>query len=140
MTRVYVLTRGEYSDYRVFGVFSSPGAIEAFRANLHEDRRGDFNDPEEFEVDGCLMLEYRPRWRAVIELEGGEILGTYDQGISLTHPSEVVARETYAFIPGHPGRYVPALEASSPISREHAVKVATEKRQEWLRTRSTGAR
>jgi hypothetical protein len=116
---VYLLTEGEYSDYHIHGIFST-------RAAAAEVAAGDPDlEIEPYELDALVEHRYGPVWRAVIYKEDGAALAPYEFR-AIRHPMGVVANE-----------FDTGFCVDSPISAEHVVKVAIEKRQEWLRNRAT---
>lgn len=126
--KVYVAFQGEYSDRGCLGVFSTREAAEAIGVGAP-----DAFDVQEFELDELVGASYGPTWTASIDLRTGEV----------TQPSRAYPRLR---LPGGRCEFEPEdyldtdlyfLWVHSPISQEHAVKVAIEKRQEWFRARST---
>jgi hypothetical protein len=107
---VYVLSTGSYSARSIVGIFSSRDT--------------------EYEVDQLVDQRYGPVYAANIELETGTLLDEpYSTYETLRNPEScVVANWT------NPRTGKPSLKVWSPISPDHARKVAVEKRQEWLRT------
>lgn len=133
--KVWVLTSGEYSDYRIEGIFSSREAAERILLRARADKYAtEFNDPEGYEVDALADHTYGPSFRMLMRLDTGEAMEGYTSSPELRHPGrcEVEFRDIAWSRDEHA---VPCVCVTSPISREHAVKVAVEKRQEWLRTR-----
>jgi hypothetical protein len=135
--KVYVLTSGEHSDYRVEGVFSSEDAARRFTEKFPKGEFDDWNDPIEHEVDEPLDHEMGPSWTVKINLESGEIKDPFPahETRHRRHPSACEVHECWWM--GSPPTPAGELSVRSPTSREHAVEVAVERRQEWLRARET---
>ena len=117
--KVWILDSGCYSDHHLVGVFSSEEkAMEAKarRKNL------DDHDPWETEVDGVLAHEHGPSFRHNIEKATGDTSYAGECPPHSRHPRNAIVDQTDRHI-----------FVESPISAEHAAKVAAEKRQEWLR-------
>ena len=139
--KVYLVSTGEYSDYHIVGVFSTHEkaqeyidinkAYAAARDSLNgvfvEGVRDDFNDIDEREVDKDLEICEHPVWIVRIALDTGNRIGGMDIQVEFSVPdSEVFLRDRCA-------------EARSSDSEEHALKLAAEARQGWLRGKSIGA-
>ena len=140
--KVYIVERGCYSDRYVSGVFSSRELAEADIA-LHTDgERDEWNsagDVTEYEVDEDAGLVKRPVWRSYIDLDSGEVyqLGSdTDYGKPQERSREPESHDcrgmaNMSLRGWHFGRRYG--ETHSFISQEHAVKLAVEFRQAWLR-------
>jgi len=50
MTTVYVVTAGSYSDYHIFGIYSTREIAETYQKSI-----GDANDIEEYELDSMRV-------------------------------------------------------------------------------------
>jgi hypothetical protein len=118
---IYVVTEGSYSDYHIRAVFSTEEKAWAYIDALPENRRDEY-EVECYGVDETMGWEYGPVWHAAIKWKDGEAW-SYKPRDRIRPPSACVVEETDA-----------AVHVYSPISQEHAEKVAAEKRQEWLRT------
>ncbi|HQU33585.1 MAG TPA: hypothetical protein PLB88_04670 [Thermoanaerobaculaceae bacterium] len=128
---VYVLTEGEHSGREIVGVFSSLEKITEFVA---KNPRGltspwywePYNDPETYELDAAMALETGPTFLAWIHRPTGNLTIGKEAHLSRRHPrmceESIVSGDT--------------IEVRSPISFEHASKVATEMRQAWLRSQT----
>jgi hypothetical protein len=119
MGNVYLLTEGEYSDYHIHGIFSTWAAAAEVAASAPD------LEIEEYALDELVGHRYGTAWRAVIYKEDGAMLAPH-KFLAIRHPTGVVV-----------GEYDTHFCVDSPISAEHAVKVAIEKRQGWLRNRAT---
>jgi len=123
---LYVVTDGDYSDYHIEGVFST--AEEA------RDYVSQFAYPpsvEEWTLDELAGAVMGPVYSVQIDLVTGEI--------RRQHEERKVRRPDGPCIVHGPWyeRGVPRLlRVESPVSTDHALKVAVERRQQWLRERS----
>ncbi|MFL6141651.1 MAG: hypothetical protein ACJ72N_07250 [Labedaea sp.] len=122
MTKVYLLTVIEASDYCVKGIFSSRAGAEKIGAYCKD------SEVEEWDLDGAIDHEVGTTWYAEINLDDGALRRCFSEE-GLRHPMATKV-EFYRAAVGAPFSIV---GAESPISFEHAHAVAGEKRQEWLR-------
>lgn len=120
--KVYVATKGEYSDYRIVGVFSTQDKADECISKLERP-----TSVIEYEVDEMASAKEIPVYRCYIELTADGKLVDLGSMEEFRAPRSVEV-ETY---PASQRIYV-----SSAVSREHAEKVAIEKRQEWLRNQT----
>ena len=116
MTKVYVVQEGSYSDRHVVGVFST-------RALAEKDADAYNGDITEYEVDCLVGSEFHACYYADIDFSTGVVETSPPCG-----PKERVR-------PGECAIYTRGKFAlvASPVSSEHAAKVAVELRQKWLR-------
>lgn len=131
-TKVYLVSKGKYSSYTIKGVFSAAEKAEA-AMRLRPDE--DFNDIEEFDLD-CTAQIFEPEhvikqmYYAEIRLSDGETLIAYElpqyQHVDDDETCCSVKRSLYEEKPDY-------VLASSYQSTEHAIKLAVEARQKWLR-------
>lgn len=73
MSKVYLVSSGEYSDYSIDGIFSSKEKAMAFMYHFHkEDGYGGYNDVAEREVDpwGEQIDQGLTLWRVYIRKQG----------------------------------------------------------------------
>lgn len=141
--KVYVLTTGRHYNNGIVGVYSSLDLAQEARA-----RRGDADDddPEEYELD--LMddqpegdLEAGPVFQAVIRLKDGSfrsISGPVYYAYRHSQECQTMLVGLFADSLAAPHRLTEGKEPTgilvwSPVSPEHAVEVAIERRHEWLR-------
>lgn len=127
MSKVYVITEGEYSDYRIVGVTLDRKAAERYCKNVKRASVGWEDVPriEEYELDafGDGSQWHRIYW-CYINKEDGRIdedrEGSYrsTQEPDDPHESPYNARH---------------IIAESTKSQAHARKLAVEARQAWLR-------
>jgi hypothetical protein len=132
-TTVYLVWQGSYSDRRVEGVFSTRDGAEDFLISADMIRGDEAVDVEEWAVDELVGARPVTLHRVGINLDSGELAPWGAQTV-------LIVPRIGCFIDGPKERggtiKAPWLHVSSPVSREHAVKVAVEKRQEWLRARA----
>jgi hypothetical protein len=130
MATVYVVTSGEYSDYRIEGTFSAREKAEAFLTAAFPGARRDADDAniEEWTLDEKEGVRLAPTHEVRIELASGQVT-SYGGRMGRVGPGDRCRVD--GPWPGY--RDTTYLNVASPVSEEHAVKVAVEKRQEWLR-------
>lgn len=129
--KVYVLSYGEYSGWHIEGIFSSLEALEKGKAKLIGDGKDVYNDPDEYELDEIFDHEAGPTFVASIKCETGELFNLLRLDDNrLRHP-----KRCYVDV-WHANYKEWIIRVISPVSAEHANKVAVEKRQEWLRVHS----
>lgn len=133
---VYVVTSGCYSDYKIEAVFSTEERATAFKAELDKTLcDGQFSDIaiEAWELDARAGEENRPIYHAEIDLKTGAVQDPWmesrmvsTRARAVDPPDESVASEHIAY-------------GSSAVSAKHAMKLAVEARQAWLREKATKA-
>lgn len=131
---VYVVTTGEYSDYSIRGVFSSREAAEKFMAKCKASEacwNQDFNELQEWALDDALKERAYTRFNAGVFLDDGSVEEAHDgfEYWGVPETSSYIAES----VPCHGGRGV--ARSTSHKSKEHAMKVAAEARQKWLRSK-----
>lgn len=138
MTSVFVVTDGQYSDYHIVAIFATKEEAEAFTNGAvgSKSRSG-----YESDVDIVEWLlgppkddsdEYRPTWQVWVDLETGDLSKeqfTLAGNCEHQRHPERWSDSGLHIIPGH---YRLAWGAST-VSEEHALKVAAEARQAYLR-------
>lgn len=110
-TTIYVVTSGDYSDYGIEAMFSTREKAQAYidARNLNDyDEGREVNEWIVDEQEGWLM---RPQWEAHIRNEPPSIR---DRDAAIRRGKEVAYITSY-------------------VSPEHALKLAAEVRQQWLR-------
>jgi hypothetical protein len=123
MSTVYVVTAGCYSDYRIEGVFSTREGADRFAAEFGDDA----NPIEEFEVDGRAAESRQTIYWVRVDLDGSA------GGDRATH-EVTTARYTKVDQCGWGTDRSPVCWwGQSAVSRDHALKLAIEARQAWLR-------
>ena len=119
MATVWILENGPPSDRTLIGVYSTQA--NALRAKSERSDRED-HDPTERILDENMDWVVGPGFSATISKADGVVSSWEWAYPVLRHPSEcrVTRYATYIFV-------------TSPLSIEHARKVADDERQEWLR-------
>lgn len=139
--KIYLVTSGCYSDYGVDGIFSSRELAEKM---MYIGGFESYNDIEEVELDDPSLLEVDAHYEIgpifvsrIYENGGLEECGHLASVKKYRHPE----RCKFVYTEGYDWEYNGKRHHNewhilvySPISQEHANKVAVEKRQEKLRT------
>ena len=126
--KVFLVEEGEYSDRRVVGVFSTEEKAKHYCEKI--DAGADW---EEIEIDKEVKPEY---WFNVgISLYTGQIFycdhTTFEKEKSITeHGIDLYNRYKEVYI----NVKTPARD------RDHAIKIAADKRREWIATKNIRAR
>ena len=115
-SKVYIVTTGSYSDYRIEGVFSSKR-----RANAFIRRRHNNGDVEEYEVDAFARERIHTVYFVRLDYDGD--LENRSQSELLGTPCSL--QNSGGNSSGFYGR--------STKSYNHALKLAAEARQAYLR-------
>lgn len=119
---IYVVTAGRYSDYHIEAVFTTRDAADEFAAKVSNQPGVEDVRVEPYEADSCTEYGWGPVYQVAINRHSGDeewrIEGAY-----LRHPQRAVERQ------GYDG----CIVIDSPVSYEHALKIAAEHRQAWLR-------
>jgi hypothetical protein len=125
-TTVYVVTTGDYSDYRVKALCSTLEKAKDFiqRAGIISD-----SDIDEWEVDGLEDYCNRPNWECVLNVLGH--IDRRSEGSEFVPSSERGGANTYDL--GKMSFNKQFFRGVSYESAEHALKLAAECRQAWLR-------
>lgn len=139
--KVYIVTSGAYSDYSLEGVFSTREKAEEFREqfNLVNPGYECANDVMEWEVDERAGETSRMSWSVVMELSNGEaVVEPYNNNPRPVLAQANLRNETPRLVRrflgmGASRRLADTVDVVSYESLDHAVKVAAEFRQAWLR-------
>jgi hypothetical protein len=121
--KVYVVTAGSYSDYSIDSIFSTKELAEAYIAEGEKEPYASYNGVDEWEVDELAGNVLRQMWTAYITRDG--TLHTNREQKVMANPK---ARSRAQGLIGDWG-----FQGESFISQEHAMKLAVEARQKWLR-------
>lgn len=127
MSKVYVITEGEYSNYRIVGVTLNRKAAEQYCKNVKRVSKSWESVPiiEEYELDAFGDgSEWRRIYYCHIRKQDGRIEGGREG--SYRSQSDARAPCEVAYPPNH-------ILAESTKSKAHARKLAVEARQAWLR-------
>jgi hypothetical protein len=123
MKTVYVVTSGEYSDYGLNGLFSTPEKAQAFMDKNKIELCCGRGQIEEWELDELVKHTTKTVWFCRISIHNGDLNWEYNSEVSCPpRYKEVHTNRIHAW-------------ARSSISQKHAHKLAVEKRQEVLRLR-----
>lgn len=125
--KIYVVTSGEYSDYQIDALYSTRDRALAHIGSEQNDRA----KIEEWELDEEQDSVWMETWSVGL-LEDGSTnphirFGSYWSFREQSWRGRVNSWDC------HDGW---RFNADSPISREHAHKLAVEARQEWLRKKT----
>lgn len=126
--KVYVVTSGQYSEYGIWGVFSTKETAQKFisdRRELHKDDNlyyDNFNDIDEYEVD---------QLNKIIERGYKSYIGSMDSDGNIINIEEYskdvdVAVNSFNIIKNELRFSIVAR------SQEHAIKIANDKRVQFL--------
>lgn len=136
--RTFIITSGCYSDYGIRGVGSSrkqaQAAIDAAKAA--EEYWATDAGIEEWGVDELLGFRKQRVYSCGVLLDDGSVVekyeGTDDDHITtFEKPFRGEVTQFNAKVPLYQNRAI--VRTRSTVSINHALKLATEKRQEWLR-------
>ena len=132
MDKIYLVTRGEYSDYEVIGAFSTEekaqAVVDAINTNeeYYRDAEIEVLPLDSIEVKpGCKIYDVR------MSKEGDTDVRT------LYYPSDSVGRTEFRFTTGWNGwkKGVYLVVTRYVETPEHVVKIANELRTQWLAQR-----
>jgi hypothetical protein len=133
MEKIYVVTRGEYSDYGICAMFTEKKLAQAFIDSFKIDGYGGFNDIEEYELNPYKndLKAGRKAYSLRMNVEGNttdveQADSTYgfnsSIGISFTHNKEWMNVFCFA------------------KDETHAIKIANEKRVQYIAANAWGKR
>lgn len=130
--KVYVVEEGCYSDRHICGIFSGQELADRYIAKHRDGELGYCeHDVHEWVVDEEEVApEARPSWKAEVFLWDGDADDPTDAGpVEWSEPgkSGVQERRTDGYAWGW-----------STVSPQHAMKLAVESRQAWLRQKAEG--
>lgn len=128
--KVFVVTTGCYSNYGIRGIFSTLAKAQQYMNQCiasEECWYKDFNEIEKWSLDAALGEREYMRFMVGIMLDDGSVKEQYDPQIMFGLPKSrhYIAETLYS------GRGI--VRAESHKSAEHAMKLAVEARQAWLR-------
>lgn len=131
MPSVYLLSQGTYSDYTIVGVFSRREDAEDAIAGQNMSAWDPY-EITEHELDTLVGHRYGPIHKVLLDADG-HIEECRPAIQCLRHPEKCENGGTIG-IGGQRAR----VWVSSPVSFEHATKVAAEIHQQRLRERAIG--
>ena len=121
---IYIVTSGEYSDYRIDGVFSSKENAELY-IRLEEPR----GDIEEWELDAYVLAMKRGLSGFLIVMQrDGTTLRAERESLRYTpsHPTAIFYGENCGW---HEARGAMRIDVLAK-SKEHAIKIANDTRRQ----------
>lgn len=126
MQKVYIVTLGSYSDYRIDSVFSTEKAAKEQVELWYKAKPLSDAQYCEYILDEEKNAEVKYFWKVWFDLKEESFMHKPYEG------KEVTKAKIEVFIWGN------TLEVKSYISEEHAKKVAVEKHQLYLRLKNEG--
>jgi hypothetical protein len=151
--KVFLVTSGDYSDYRIYGAFSTNKLARAFIADAKAANRGnDYSDDaaeqiytgecywaaganvEEWVIDEMVKARVYSSWSCGMLLDDGSLKEPVREGKTFGIPAP--AHQFASKVPAYGNKDL--VRVTSIKSAAHALKLCAEKRQEWLRTRAQG--
>lgn len=128
---IYAVTDGEYSDYRVEGVFSSKKKAERF-IEQYRKKEGQYCEPQivEWELNGRGSDVAKTEYRALINLNNGSIESEWEYPALVPKNKRAEPSQFYSN-PRHTDRK--SITVVSYVSKDHARKLAVEAYQKHLR-------
>jgi len=131
-SKVFVVTTGCYSGYSIKGIFSTEEKARQYMKNCETSEEcwdKYFNDLATWTLDEALREENYTRHDVGIMLDTGEVR----EGPSTIEFWGIPQPQTYVSesVPAYKGRGI--VRAESHISARHAMKLAVEARQAWMR-------
>lgn len=141
--KIYIVTSGTYSYYGINAVFSSTEKAEEYLAQMPaKEREEGYYKIEEWGVDELPPLVYGPEWAIRLRLDGSIAEDKYypehdktedhykgERGRVFRHPAFDRPNDDMAKIDSMDGLFW----GYSYISRDHAMKLAIEERQQAIR-------
>jgi hypothetical protein len=131
MSKIYLVTEGDYSDYHVCGVFSTKENAQKYIDHFGSSGgAGNSNDPdiEEFELDSDIELFNTHKPYFIKMLRDGTVKAAYEEGINdFVWRNAVDGEVNYQ-------QYIMTTHVLA-TSMEHAIKVANERRTQLIALR-----
>jgi len=97
MAKVWVVTSGEYSDYGIEAIFSSPTLANKLVQSLNQRKGHDYADFQEWELDEINTEDLRYRFDVVIHPTTSEIFSVQNVGSYGTESPRVVEVPNYRY-------------------------------------------
>lgn len=136
MTYVWVVECGEYSDYRVVGVFSSEANAQLVADAIRAGEYGEGPDVAKWELDPAVdALNQGHRLWYVVMLRDGAVERVDRQTLSayeIGHTAAHIWKRTKA--PAYKGKGIPDALTMTVWAKDetHAVKIVNEKRAQMI--------
>lgn len=133
MSKVYIVTSGDYSSYRILAVFSTRKMAKAY-CDLY-NRAGHYNkaDYEPWDLDGEQeLVQSGGLWWTVAFDGGGDVINSYASVEK--KGAEVSMKDKYYLIGRSPSNALVVTGIVAP-DKESAIKVAAERRAQFLAER-----
>lgn len=127
--KVYLVSRGTYSDYEILGVFSTNARAQEYIDNRARADRGGGCGIKTYVLDEGLKERLYMVWSTSIELSTGALISRGTTALTPRQRWGLPKSETY--LDGE----ARVVTARSHKSAAHALKLAVEVRQAWLRER-----
>jgi hypothetical protein len=124
--QVFIVTSGCYSDYGIEGVFSDEQKAIAFKTEFEKDKNSEA-DIEAWDVDKRAEEVARLVYTAIIKTPSGDVLSCNAKGEMVSPNQRATPKPD---LQRHNALWSTGESAVSP---EHAMKLAVEARQAWLR-------
>lgn len=133
MSEIYIVTSGCYSDYGISAVFTDKQSAEDYVKECHKCGQSDAS-VETWEANSEAEKVCRPAWAIQMFLDGRLRMDSH-YNILASPNMRVHEGINNAFYDD--GKYG-FVCVTSLVSRDHAIKLAIEKRQAVLRTKTEG--
>lgn len=140
-TEVYIITEGEYSDYRIIAVFSDEQAAQAFVDDYNEQAEFNRADIEEWPIDDRTRRGDKRIGHTVVMARDGTVLKCWSYGNATYYPKQSIW--SIARCPIGPAR--PEVHGDTAATllellgtniyardEQHAIKIANEKRAQLI--------
>ncbi len=129
--KIFLVTAGCYSDFSIYGAFSTKENAQAYIDKRIADGNGfgDAANIEEWGIDAGLKEKKHLRYFVGMFLDDGAVIEGPHTQESFGIPANSI--DGITAVPFHKNR--PLVRVISIKSAEHAMKLAVEARQKWLR-------
>lgn len=126
-TTAYIVTRGEYSDYHIVGVFSARDAAQSFIERITD--RYDNPQIEEYILDAILPPAGMDLWDIVMKRDGASVSAVIN-GDCFSWERGAIELVRLNRFDGEP--HLEILVQCFARDKEHAIKIANEKRAQII--------
>lgn len=125
MPSVWLVTKGEYSDYQVVAVCSTKEKADALVASHNSGKEYyDYHEPREWGVDTDCGSDWHDVYISILGFDGSLVDSECYEEFGTREELQ------YARVGVPPN---PRFHGASIDSAEHSLKLASEARQKWLR-------